>query len=59
MTIIVFLKDTPQSTIDWHVKRKNARMFYVGVPPKWEERAIAEDWTFPYVVPEADIEGVE
>lgn len=34
-------------------------MYYVGVPPKWEERAIAEDWTFPYVVSEADIEGVE
>jgi len=29
------------------------------VPPKWEARAIAEDWTFPYVVPEADVEGVE
>jgi hypothetical protein len=59
MTIIVFQKDTPQSTIDWHVRRKNARMYYDGVPPKWEAKAIAEDWSFPYVVPQADVEGVE
>jgi len=59
MIIIVFQKNTPQSTIDWHVRRKNARMYYTGVPPKWEARAIAEDWTFPYVVPEEDVEGVE
>ena len=59
MIIIVFHKDTPQSTIDWHVKRKDAKMYYVGVPPKWEAKALAENWTFPYVVPEADVEGVE
>jgi len=59
MTVIVFHEDTPKSTIDWHVKRKNASMYYVGVPPKWEAKAIAEEWTFPHVVPETDVEGVE
>jgi hypothetical protein len=59
MIIIVFRKDTPQSTIDWHVARLKPNLFFTGVPPRWEARAIAEDWTFPYVVPQADIEGVE
>lgn len=59
MIVIVFEKDTPQSKIDWHVKRNKAQMYYDCVPPKWEVRALAEDWTFPYVVPESDVEGVE
>ena len=59
MTYIVFEKDTPQSKVDWHVKRNKAQMYYDGVPPKWEAKALAEDWTFPYVVVETETEGVE
>jgi len=59
MIVLVFQKDTKQSTIDWHVARVKPDMWYTSVPPKWEAKALAEEWTFPYEVPESDVEGVE
>jgi hypothetical protein len=58
MTYIVFHKDTPKSTIDWHVARVKPAFYYTGVPPKWEALAEAEGWTFPRVVTETEIEGM-
>ena len=59
MKWIVFHKDTPQSTIDWHVARQKPSFYYTGVPPKFEAVAAEEGWTFPHVVDEVETEGVE
>lgn len=51
-TLLVFEEGTPQSTIDWHVKRKKACAYWTSVPPSMEVQAKEESWVFPKVIVE-------
>lgn len=54
-TYIVFDENTAQTKIDWHVSRVKPNLYYVGIPPKFEQIAEDESWTLPYVGTEIDV----
>jgi hypothetical protein len=50
---LVFAKDTPDSTMRWHLARNTDICgYFTGIPPNLQGKADEEKWKLPYLYTE-------